>query len=76
MPPAIVLAIEGIQAAIKAAPQVIALVEAGKNFVTELFESGLIDKATQDAQHKEMDDLMNAWNAGDVPAAWQQQPEA
>jgi predicted RNA-binding protein associated with RNAse of E/G family len=69
-PATILLIIQGIQAAISAAPVVEAIVVQGKNFITSLFEAGLISKATQDAAHAHVDAYCAAALAGQEPPQW------
>jgi hypothetical protein len=58
-PAEIMLIVQGIQAAISAAKEVGPIIEAAKNWITTLFEKGLISKATQDLVHAHVD----AWAA-------------
>lgn len=69
-PATIALIIQGIQAAIAAAPQVEALALKAKEFISELFGAGLITKETQDALHAHVDAVCAAALAGTPPPAW------
>jgi predicted RNA-binding protein associated with RNAse of E/G family len=69
-PATIALIIQGFQAAIAAAPQVEALAVKAKDYVTSLFESGLISKETQDAIHAHVDAISAAAKAGSLPPEW------
>lgn len=57
----------GIEAAIAAAPKVIAVAEAGKNLITELFKAGAITTDTQNQLHGRVDVVMEAYLAGEIP---------
>lgn len=69
-PVTIGLIMQGIEAAISAAPQVEALVVKAKDFIASLFGAGLITKATQDSLHARIDAVCAAALAGQVPPAW------
>lgn len=69
------LIIQGIMAAIAAAPQIEALVISGKEFIKQMFSAGLIDKATQDAAMVYVDAVCAAAIAGIIPPAFQVQPD-
>ena len=67
--------IQGVQAAIQAAPQVIALVESGKNMITALFTAKLITAEQQSVLHAHIDSISAMAKAGIVPAHWQVQAD-
>lgn len=67
--------IEGIQMAINAAPKAVQLYEAAKTYISALFKAGVIDKATQDDLHAHVDAIQAAVDAGEVPPAWQVEPD-
>jgi hypothetical protein len=69
-PATIALLIQGFQAAIAAAPQVKALVVKAKDYITSLFEGGLISKETQDALHAHVDQVSANAMAGTLPPEW------
>ena len=51
----LLLIVQGIEAAIAAAPEIVDLIEKAKAFITSLSDAGLITKATQDALHAHVD---------------------
>lgn len=65
----------GIEAAIAAAPKVIAVAEAGKNLITELFKAGAITVDTQNQLHGRVDVVMNAYLAGEIPPELTLEPD-
>lgn len=65
------LILQGILAAISAAPQVEAIVTAGKNYISSLFSSGLISADTQNVLHAYVDAHWASVKAGIIPPAWQ-----
>lgn len=71
----ILLIMQGIEAAIAAAPKVIAVAEAGKNLITSLAGAGVITDAKQDALHQRVDLVMDAYNRGEVPASLVVEPD-
>jgi hypothetical protein len=70
-PATILLIVQGIQAAIQAAPTVEAIVSQAKQFISSLFTAGLIPKETQDAIHAYVDAVCAAALAGQEPPQWQ-----
>jgi len=64
------LIIQGIQAGIAAAPQIEAVAIKGKEFITSLFEGGVITKAQQDATHAHIDAVAAAVKSGGLPPEW------
>lgn len=70
MPPVVFIALNAIQAAITAFPQVKAIVLKGKEFITSLFTAGAITKAQQDALHQHIDDISEAIQRGEIPEGW------
>jgi hypothetical protein len=64
------LIIQGIQAALAAAPQAIEVAEKGKEFIASLFRAGLITKEVQDAVHGHVDSIAALAAAGVGPAHW------
>lgn len=67
MEEAIPLIINGIALAVKEAPQVVAIVKAGKDFITSLFTNNVISKETQDRVHAHLDALADSVDSGIVP---------
>ena len=65
------LIMQGIQAAIQAAPGVIAVVTKAKELITSLFTAGVITKEVQDALHQHVDAIAALVAAGVTPPAWQ-----
>lgn len=74
-PAVLALILQGIQAAIAAAPQVIDIVTKGKDFITALFTANLITKAQQDALHAHVDSMSALAMAGIVPDSWKVEPD-
>lgn len=61
------LVVQGIQAAIAAAPQIEAVATSAKNFITTLFENGVITAAQQNAVHAHVDAVAAAVANGQTP---------
>ena len=72
---AIALIIQGIQAAIAAAPSVAAVVTAAKNLISELANAKVITVDQQNLIHQHVDNYAAMVNAGLIPPAWQVQPD-
>lgn len=64
---ALALVIQGIQAAIAAAPQIEAVVTAGKDYITALFSAGAITADQQNAVHAHVDAVAAAVASGQTP---------
>ena len=73
--PTLLLIIQGIQAALAAAPGVIDVAVKAKALITALFTAGLITKAQQDATHANIDSYQAIWEAGVVPDGWEVRPD-
>lgn len=71
----ILLIVQGIQAAIAAAPGVIAVVEKGKDLISALFTAGKITKEQQDALHARIDADAALAASGIVPPEFQVEPD-
>ena len=65
----------GIQAIIMAAPKVVALVQKAKEMISAMFSAGLITKEIQDKLHAHIDEISRAAIAGEIPPAWQVEPD-
>lgn len=74
-PATILLIVQGIQAAISAAPAAVEIVAKAKEFISALFSANAITKAQQDALHAHIDSLQALALAGVVPSHWQVQPD-
>lgn len=72
---ALLLLIQGIEAAIAAAPRVVELVAKAKDLVTALFTAKVITKDQQDALHARIDSQALMAAAGIIPAHWQVEPD-
>jgi hypothetical protein len=70
-PATLMLIVQGVGAAISAAPQIEAVVVSAKNFITSLFEGGVITIDQQAAVHSHIDALVAAANSGTVPPEFQ-----
>lgn len=76
MTPALLLTILGVfQAAITAAPKILAIVEQAKAFFAGLFAKGVITKEQQIACAMQLDAHAAMVNAGIVPPPWQVEPD-
>jgi hypothetical protein len=67
--------LQGILAAISAAPQIEAIVTAGKAWITALFSNGLISLDTQNILHAYVDAHWAAAKAGVIPLSWTVEPD-
>jgi hypothetical protein len=75
MPPFIFMILGGLQTAIQEFPQIIALVTKAKEFIAGLTGAKLITKAQQDALHARIDAISEAAQRGEIPPAWQVEPD-
>lgn len=67
--------LQGILAAIQAAPQVAEIVTAAKNMISALFTAKVITTDQQTALHTWVDNQVALAASGIVPPAWQVQPD-
>jgi predicted RNA-binding protein associated with RNAse of E/G family len=74
-PAMLLLIIQGVQAAIAAAPQVVDLVVKAKDFIASLFSAGLITKEQQDRIHAHVDAVCAAALAGQELPEWTVEPD-
>ncbi len=74
-PQTIALIMQGLQAAMSAAPQIVEVADAAKTFITSLFTSEQITKAQQDALHAWVDNQAALAAAGIPPAHWAVEPD-
>jgi hypothetical protein len=72
---AIGLIVQGIEAAVSAAPTVMAVAQKAKDFISALATAGLISKAQQDAIHAHVDVVQQMAQAGIIPSHWQVQAD-
>lgn len=72
---AILLILQGIEAAIAAAPKVIEIAAKAKEFIASLFSAGIISKEIQDAMHLNVDAKVALAQAGVIDAAWKVDPD-
>ncbi len=76
MSPAILaLIVQGLQAAIEAAPQIASVVAKAKDLISELFAAGVITAQQQADVHQHVDATCAAALAGRPSPAWQVQPD-
>lgn len=75
MPPIALLILQGITAAIQAAPQVAEIVTKGKELIGSLVSGDLITKEQQDALHHRVDVVTEAAKRGEKPPAWEVEPD-
>ena len=71
----ILLVIQGINAALAAAPGAIEVITKAKELITALFTAKAITKEQQDAIHIQVDATAALVSAGIVPIAWQVEPD-
>ena len=67
--------IEAVLAAVSAAPKVETLAVSAKEFITQMFKAGLINKATQDATFAFMESVRALSEAGITPPSWKVVPD-
>lgn len=70
-PETLALIVAGVEAAIKAAPQIVEVAREAKQFITSLFNHGVISAEQQNAIHSHVDAICAAAQAGTVPPSWQ-----
>ncbi len=70
-PQTFLLVIQGVEAAIAAAPQVIEVAQKGKELISALFSAKAITAEQQDKVHAHVDAIQAAVLAGQTPPAWQ-----
>lgn len=69
-PATFVLVLQGIQAAIEAAPQIEAIAIKGKEMINTLFTNNLITAEVQAAARAHVDAIQEAALRGEVPPHW------
>ncbi|HEV2207321.1 MAG TPA: hypothetical protein VG167_00985 [Verrucomicrobiae bacterium] len=69
------LVIQGLQAAVAAAPLAEDLGVKAKAFITSLFTANIITKEQQDAAHAHVDSICALAKAGIVPDHWKVEPD-
>lgn len=74
-PAAISLILQGILAAIDAAPKVVAIVDAGKNLISALAGNKLLTPEQQNALHAYVDAHAALRAAGITPPGWAVEPD-
>jgi len=67
--------IAAFQAIVTEIPAAIGLAKEFKEFITGLFQKGLISADTQNAVHAHVDEIIVAVVTGEVPPAWQEEPD-
>lgn len=75
LPPAVLLILQSIQAAITLAPGVVDVATKGKDLISSLFAAGVITKDQQDALHLQVDAIAAMVAAGITPPHWQVEPD-
>jgi hypothetical protein len=75
MPPFVFLVLQGIQAAIQAAPQVKEVIDAGKQMISSLFTANVITKEQQDTLHAQVDQIADDFANGRIPSSWLVKPD-
>jgi len=74
-PDVIALIVQGIQAAIKAAPAIEAVAVSARDWIASLFKAGLISAATQDRIFTHVNFVCDAALAGTEDPAWLVEPD-
>lgn len=74
-PAAILLIIQGVQAALAAAPQAIAVAEKAKELIDALFGAKLITAEQQQATKSHIDSIVAMAQAGIIPSHWLVRPD-
>lgn len=74
-PASILLVLQGLQIALNAAPDVIAIINGAKQVFSGLFEAGKITKEQQAALHGEVDSICAMAKAGLLPPEFQVEPD-
>jgi hypothetical protein len=69
------IAVQAVMAAVYAAPKVMELAAAAKEFIQQMFAAGLITKEAQDATFKYVEAVTGAAKAGVIPPSFQVQPD-
>ena len=72
---ALPLILQGILAAVQAAPQIAEVIKAGKDLISALFTAKVITAEEQQALHDYVDAHAAATALGIVPPAWQVEPD-
>lgn len=76
IPAGVALSIQGILAALSAAPQAIALFNQAKQWFTELFKAGLITAEQQNFLNAHVDSILALFRAlGTIPPEFTVQPD-
>ncbi len=76
MTPAILaLIIQGLQAAISAAPQLKEIYQNARDLINNLFSAKAITIDQQNALHAHIDAIETAFENGQEPPAWQVEPD-
>lgn len=75
MPPVAILVLNGLTAALTAAPQVEELIIKAKDFFTSMFNADLISAEQQDALHTRVDQITDAALKNQLPPAWSVEPD-
>ena len=70
MPPVAILVLNGLTAALTAAPQVVELAQKAKDFFGSMTGAGLITADQQDTLHARVDQIQQAALEGKLPPAW------
>lgn len=69
------LIIQGVMAAVAAAPRAVALANSAREFVSQMFQEGLVSKEVQDATFQYCESISAAAKAGIIPPSFQVQPD-
>lgn len=75
MPPIAILVLNGLTAALTAAPQITELVVKAKDFFASLAGNGLITAEQQDQVDARIDQIVEAAKQGRLPASWDVEPD-
>lgn len=75
MPPIAIIVLNGLTAALTAAPQVTALAEKAKDFFKSMTGGGLISSEQQDALDARVDQIVESALLGKLPPQWSVEPD-
>lgn len=75
MPAVALLVLNGLAAALQAAPAIGELADKAKDFFTSMAGNGLITDQQQDALHSRVDSIVAAALEGKLPPEWEVEPD-
>lgn len=75
MPPVVLMILGGIQAAIQEFPQIMTIVQRGKDFFSGLVDDGVITIEQQKQLNDRLDHLSESAQNGEIPRGWTVDPD-